>query len=336
MARKRASKQRKLEPAVQTIAFVLPTGSSTIDLSQCASLVNRRFYRQGINWVVSGFRIFKTGTAPAPGTGVGIYRLPNTWVMANAWEKSFRHWQDLNKRAIEAGESLPGRFTDFKVFMDSIHHTAGKAANLLPIDSAGNEATAGEWEYSKIVFPNTATPGSAVEKEIIATGANYPGVGDSGLNAVSMIEGYAASRALPSITDPNTPADSRSVAGGGSPQNWLGAMDNEGNDQTDRVISDLTTENNLSPYPFENDGTHTDTQYPGGANQLSALQVVDAAYFSSAENANKLYLKGDNFPCGLVRLFSTAVGTDEEPIQLLVDMVPGTHRGYLCESMTEM
>ena len=184
MARKRTSKQRKLEPAVQTITFTLPNGDSTVDLSQCASLVNRRFYRQGINWVVAGFRFFKPGATPATGTGVSVSRLPNTWVMANAWEKTFRHWQDLNKRAIEAGESLPGRFTDFKVYMDATHHTAGQGANLLPVDSTATAATAGEWEYSKIVFPNTATPGSAVEKEIIATGANYPGVGASGLNAV--------------------------------------------------------------------------------------------------------------------------------------------------------
>lgn len=336
MARKRQSRQRKLEPAVQTIAFTLPTGSSTIDLSQCASLVNRRFYRQGINWVVAGFRVYKTGTAPAPGTGVGIYRLPNTWVMGNAWEKSFRHWQDLNKRALEAGESLPGRFTDFKVYMDSTHHAAGKGANLMPTDSSGTAAVAGEWEYSKIVLPNTASPGNVNNFEIIAVGASYPGASPaSALNAVSMIEGYAASRALPNRVDPNTPGDAADVDGS-TPENWLGAIDNEGTTQVDNVITDLTFENNLAPYPFENDGTRTDTMYPGGANQLSALQVVDAAYFSTAENANKLYLKGDNFPCGLIRIFSNAPGTVEEPVQLLVDLVPGTHRGYLCESMTEM
>ena len=136
---------------------------------------------------------------------------------------------------------------------------------------------------------------------------------------------------MPSITDPNVPDDSRDL-NGLAPENWLGAMDNEGNDQIDRVVSDLTTENNIAPYPFENDGTATDTMYPGGANQLPGLQVVDVAYFSTAENANKLYCKGDNFPCGLVRVFQNT----GEQIQLLIDLVPGAHRGYLCEPMTEM
>ena len=305
MARKRNMKKRKLEPAVQTIVFTVPDGDHTVDLSQCASLVNRRFYRQGINWVVAGFRFFKPGATPTAGTGVSISRLPNTWIMGNAWEKGFRHWQELNKRAIEAGESLPGRFTDFKVYMDDVHHTAGKSANLLPVDSTATAATVGEWEYSKVIIPDTTITGNAREREIIAVGGNYPGAGGSGLSAVSLIEGYANSRALPSITDPNTPDDAADV-NGVAPENWLSAMDNQGNDQIDRVITDLTTENNLAPYPFENDGTSTDTMYPGGANQLPGLQFVDGAYFNATDNANKLFLKGDNFPCGLVRISSNA------------------------------
>jgi hypothetical protein len=335
MARKRNTKQRKLEPAVQTLTFALPNGTSTVDLSRCASLVNRRFYRQGINWVVAGFRFFKPGTAPSPGTGVSVARLPNTWVMGNAWEKAFRHWQDLNKRAIEAGESLPGRFTDFKVYMDAIHHGSVPATpnnNLLPIDYDANIAAAGEWEYSKIVYPDTTAPSGARTAEFIGVGMNYPGVSAvSGLDAVSLIEGYANSRALPSITDPNTPADAVDVAGA-TPENWLGAIDNEGNTQTFAVVSDLTTENNLAPYPFENDGANITTMYPGGADQLPGLQFVDGAYFSTAENANKIYCKGDNFPCGLVRI----VQNTEQQLTMAIDLVPGTHRGYLCEPMTEM
>lgn len=333
MARKRALKTRKLEPAVQTLTFLVPTGSSTVDLSRCASLVNRRFYRQGINWVVAGFRFFKPGATPIAGTGVSVSRLPNTWVMGNAWEKAFRHWQELNKRSVEAGESLPGRFTDFKIYMDSIHHgSSGTNSNLLPVDSTATPATAGEWEYSKIVIPDDLAVGGSRTFEMTAVGANFPGAGASGLNAVSLIEGYAASRALPSVVDPNTPGDSSDTAGG-TPENWLGAINNEGTSQISNVIEDLTTENNLAPYPFENDGTAVDTMYPGGANQLPGLQFVDGAYFNATDNANKLYLKGDNFPCGLIRIDSSVT---ESTITMAIDLVPGTHRGYLCEPMTEM
>ncbi len=338
MARKRTMKRRKLEPAVQSIAFSVPNGVSTIDLSQAASLVNRRFYRQGINWVVAGFRVYKATPTETGAVGLQISKLPNSWVLGNAWEKAFRHWQDLNKRAVEAGESLPGRFTDFKVYMDAIHHAAGSDANLMPIDHAATAADPGEWEYSKIIIPKYTTTGHSSEYEILATGANYPGVSAAtGLDAVSMIEGYAASRGLPNIQDPNTPDDAADAGGTDYPQNWLSAIDNEGNSQIDKVITDLTTENNSAPYPFENGpnqagGTYADTQYPGGANQLPGLQVVDVSWFNAGTNANKIFLKGDNFPCGLIRLDSSAA----EPVSLIVDMVPGTHRGYLCENMTEM
>ena len=213
MARKRTMKKRKLEPAVQTIVATVPAGTSTADLSQMASLVNRRFYRQGINWVVAGFRVFKPNATETGAVGFLVSRLPNTWVMGNAWEKGFRHWQELNKRAIEAGESLPGRFTDFKVYMDDTHHAAGSGNNLLPIDANGTVASAGEWEYSKFVIPDSNSPGTTDNREVVAIGANYPGAGASGLDAVSLIDGYANSRALPSIEDPNTPADASSISG---------------------------------------------------------------------------------------------------------------------------
>ena len=214
-----SSKRSKIEPSVQTLTLVTPvttagqTGSHTVDLSQVASLLNRRFYRQGINWAVAGFKIFSA--APA---AVAIHKLPNTWVLSNAWEKSMRHYLEMTKEALTGTESIRPRFMDFKVYADSTHHAAGYAANLLPVDSNLLVAVAGEWESSKISVPNTASPGTAIEYELIAVGANYPGAGASGINAVSMIEGYAASRGLPYPEDPNVPADAADVSGTSQPQ----------------------------------------------------------------------------------------------------------------------
>ena len=53
MAKRNYSKRSKIEPAVMTLTFATPgsgAARSYIDLSQVASLVNRRFYRQGINF----------------------------------------------------------------------------------------------------------------------------------------------------------------------------------------------------------------------------------------------------------------------------------------------
>lgn len=337
MAKRRYSKKgSKIQPAAQTLTFsiALPSGNSDnfIDLSQVASLVNRRFYRQGINWAVAGFKLL---TNAGDVGGITIQKLPNTWVMSNAWEKGFRTWQRMNREALEETESIRPKFLDFKVYADSSHHQAGIGGNLLPITFAG-PATPGEWESSKFVIPTSGATGGATDFEVIATGASFPGAAPaSTLNAVSLIEGYAASRGLPDVLDPNTPADADDVGPTSTPENWLGSLFNEGTDQDKQVLDDMITENNIAPYPFENDGVHTDTQYPGGANQLIGLQIHDLENVTSTTIGGTTRLKGGNFPCGLVKISATN-WSQVSTITLTIDLVPGNHRGYLCEPMTEM
>jgi len=329
-----ATKRNKIEPSVQTLTFSTPlvpggsTGNYTIDLSQVASLVNRRFYRQGINWAVAGFKVFTAATS-----FISIQKLPNTWVLSNSWEKSMRTWSRMTKEAMDESASVRPRFLDYKIYADSIHHSAGFGSNLLPISTVGTTAIPGEWEPSKVIIPDSSNPGFSTERELIATGANFPGLGASGFNAVSLIEGYAASRGLPNVLDPNTPDDAASVDGS-NPQNWMQAIFNEGTNQDEQVIEDMITENNIAPYPFENDGVNLDTMYPGGANQLSGLQHHDQAQVTATTIGATTRLKGGNFPCGLIRIRHDAIESGNILIQL--DLMPGTHRGYMCEPMTEM
>lgn len=337
--RKYSNRTKKIEPAVQTIYMALPVGAavnSTIDLSQVASLVNRRFYRQGINWAVAGFKLL----TPAGVTGeIALGKLPNTWVMSNAWEKSMRAWNEMNKMALEETPSVRPKFLDFKIYMDETHHAAGFAANLLPVDFQSNIAAAGEWESSKLRIPDSTIAGNTREREMLAVGASYPGNGASGLNAVSLIEGYAASRGLPDIKDPNAPDDAAD-ADGIAPENWMSALFNQGTEQIDEILTDMITENNVAPYPFENGpivggGTYADTQYPGGANQLPGIQVHDLEFVTGTTIGGTTRLKGGNFPCGLIR-FQALNFSSETTALLLIDLIPGDHRGYLCEPMTEM
>lgn len=336
----RGMKKKKIEPAVQTLLFSSPnvasgaTGTFTVDISQCASLVNRRFYRQGINWAVAGIKI------STPGIGsIRINKLPETWVMSNAWEKGFRTWQKMNDAATAESSSVKPKFLDFKIYADSIHHDAGFGANLLPVSGDFvSVAVPGEWVASKFVVPNGGTL-NVSDREIIATGANYPGSSTAtGLNAVSLIEGYAASRGLPNVLDPNAPADAAD-ADSLTPENWMAALFNEGTQQDDEVLGDMISENNIAPYPFENDGVSVDTMYPGGANQLAGLQLHDFDTITTTTIGGNTYLKGGMFPCGLMRFDFTHDATSElaaANILIQVDLVPGDHRGYHCEPMTEM
>lgn len=317
----------KIQPSVQTIAVKLPpyveepgvtAVDSTMDTSQCASILNRRFYRQGINWVVSGFRILKTNPTTSGSPTIVVSRLPNSWSMSNGWEKTFRAWNKQQREAIEdsGSQSAMAAFRDFKIHMDVTHVTQGFASNLLPYDSDGNVATPGEWEPSQIVVPNLLPDGSGSTVDPAEYTLHAVGINNNGGQSRGIIEGYENSRAYPQSPDPVSP-----FLGGTA--NWLRQMFDVGND-TSEVIENATTRNDELPYDQVN--------YPGGQTQLPGLQVVDVGYFSTGTNSNKLYLKGDNFPCGLVRFTHNV----PEGLTVLVDLVPGQHKGYLCQPMTEM
>ncbi len=341
--RRSRGKGRKMQPAVHTLTFATSsvttgnTGTFYIDLSQVASLVNRRFYRQGLQWAVANIKLKSLQSG-----SVQIGKLPNTWVMSNAWEKGFRVWQKMNKDALEEAPSVKPKFLDFKIYADAEHHQAGYGANLLPADYAGTLYTSGEWESSKYVIP--ASPGGNTNsREVVAVGPSFPGAGFSGLDAVSLIEGYAASRGLPDITDPNAPADAGDVSGA-NPENWQAALFDDGTTQDDRVLDDMISENNQAPYPFENaddgaGGVFTDTMYPGGANQAPTLEWHDTVEIYSASGVAGAGIgtqngKGGMFPCGLMRFDWTPEASANLILQ--VDLVPGDHRGYLCSPMTDM
>lgn len=329
---RRGQGMKKIEPAVMTLSFGVPSSvsgtTSFIDLSQVASIVNRRFYRQGLNWAVGGFK-FIGGSSGI----IQISKLPNTWVMANSWQKGMRAWLKMTNEALEETESVRARFQDFKIYADSDHYQLGFFQNLLP--QAGFNAPVptgdfkpGMWEASSIHVPNS-TVGTTSDFAIKAVGANYNGTTQP---VVSLIEGYANSRALPYREDPNVPGDNDDVDGT-TPENWLSAIFNEGTDQIKEVLEDNEFENNKAPYPFEGDGANIDTMYPGGANQVPYLEIHDLSLITATTVGGITRIKGGNFPCGLIRIDASG---SEANLNLQIDLVPGNHRGYLCESMTEM
>lgn len=349
MAKRKSNRNhtpKKIEPSVQTLTFAvsgIPQNSNQahyIDLSQIASLYNRRFYRQGLNWAVAGFKFLTGGPQNA---GIIVSKAPNTWITSNSWEKGMRTWQRMIDEAVSETSEAKPRFMDFKVYLDSAHHQKGSGENLLPRDLALVEATPGHWDYSTIQIPDATNISADVrdvdEYDLILMGASYPGASAAtGNNAVSLIEGYASGRALPNILDPNTPDDMRDTASV-TPENWAEAIFNDGMIQDSEVIRDLQTQNTMAPYPFENDGTTFDTRYPGGANQLSAPQIHSWEYVTSTTVGSTTYVKGGNFPCGLIRFdFTNQDPPTGELLDVIIqmDLVPGDHRGYLAESMLEM
>jgi hypothetical protein len=282
--------------------------------------MNRRFYRQGLNWAVAGFKLF---TSDGGNGFFRISKLPNTWVTSNAWEKAFRAWNKQQMDAIkDAGaESAVARFRDFKVFADVAHVTAGFSANLLP-GSAAHNFTPGEWQESIIVLPNVTADASGSEVDPAEYTLHMVGVNNNAGLSRGVIEGYADSRAYPQSPDPVSP-----IIGSGN--NWLRDMFDVGND-TSEITENATDRNDDLPYP--------QVDYPGGATQVPELEHHDIAFHTTTTIGGVTRLKGGNFPCGLIRVDfgADASNVGSYGVGIQVDLVPGNHRGYLCEPMTEM
>jgi len=340
MARRRRTPN--LEPSVKTLAFTLDPHYSDgvgqpvheyIDLSQCASIVNRRFYRQGLEWAVAGFQIIGNGNG-----NVVISKVPQTWVASNAYEKTFRFWrQQINDAKKTLGDHVEGKFQDFKVYMDADHHSAGVGANLIPfcMDGSATPFTAGEWDMSQIAI--SASDSSGVnEYELIWVGPNNPGAGASGMDAKSIIQGYADSRSLPYEEDPAVPSDMS--------LNWLAAMFNEGTLVDNAVINNLESQGDKAPYPYEGDGGHTDTMYPGGESQAPSPELHGFNVLTSTTIGGMTSIAGGTFQGGLIKVSNqsenlpTAVspGNGFTSLTLIVQLVPGDHRGYMARPQMEV
>lgn len=321
MAKRKYTKPVKnMEPSMMTVNFTgftvapLATDNQYIDLSQVASIINRRFYRQGLNWAVAGFKFL---SAPGSNAAVSILKLQNTWITSGTWEKSMRHWLRQQNEAVEAAgaQSATAAFRDFKILMDNEHATkfaaAGSNLNLANKMPAGY--LFGDWDASQIVIPNDGAPGVTNEYVLKM-------YGPSDATAKGMVEGYIRSRSVPQTPDPATPAATES--------SWLAEMINVG-DSEDSVLVNAQFNNRQLPYAQD--------EYPGGALNKATAMLHDIEYVGTNTIGGTTRLKGGNFPCGLIKVSATNLSeTDTYGFTLIVDLVPGHHRGYLAESMVEM
>ncbi len=327
----------KLQPAVMTLNYRLDDGiaSGWCDLSHSVSLVNRRFYRQGLQWAVAGIswqRSDGTTTAGALQTEI----LPTTWVTSNAWHKGMANWLKQQNEALEDSgqESVAAKFRDFKIFMDTAHYDdfvaaagsdgSAKYNNTVMLPRVLSNATflTGEWAPSQVVLPNTASDGSSevnpTEHYIHMVGS----VGTGATQSVGLIGGYAYSRSVPQSPDPEVDPRVNNDA-----YNWMRNMFDDGN--SDQEIIENTQKNDELPYD--------QLEYPnGGLNPAGGgLQLHDESFITGTTIGGRVNVPGFMAPCGLIK-FSKSSDLLNSQFDIQVHLVPGNHRGYLASPMQDM
>lgn len=321
-------RRKRMQPAVMQLSYIVPSGVSYVDLALGASIVNRRGYKQqDSTWAVAQFEVFN---ASASDTGTfAIEKLPETWVMSNAYTKSKALWHKMNDQVLETEPDISGAYSDFKIGMDSNHVTesiqdsGNESGRILTpgivdaltgdviytnADFNGAVAPVADWDFSKLEIPNDPASG-------VTTGYTMHAVGPNTAGSKGLIAGYELSRARPNQIDPNVPGA----------EGWMNELFDDG-EQLEDIRDNLAADNDRAPYPVGAE-TGSSAFYPGGANELTGLQQHSFCNFSSTTVSQKNSVMGGLFPCGLIK-FNNATGAN---LSVIIHMVPGNHRGYMVE-----
>jgi hypothetical protein len=325
--RKYGKKMNKVQPAVTRLWFHIADNNNFnyIDMSLAASAVNRRFYRQGLNWAVASMTLHTNRDASGSFT---VQKVPDTWVAQNAHTKAKRLWMKSQDQVLDNDPTVKGRYRDFKVYLDEFMTTStiqpfstSAAANntiMLPVASNNSPARVGEWEYSTIQLPTDGGSAPPTEIRMFMVGADSTTTDNK-----SIIVGYANSRSRPTKHDPNIPSE----------EGWMNEVFDVA-ENLDEIRDDLATQNDVPPYRVGDANDVLPSQdnefYPGGGFNMSDTALHERVNVTTTTIGGTTHITGGQFGCGLIK-FDFQQLTMNGNTYLCVDLVPGSHKGYLAE-----
>ncbi len=315
--------------------------SGYLDIGQALCKLNRKgAFRQGMQYVIESIRI---NTYTSGATEIQIGRIPDNWITTNAWVKALAEWnnQQLGELRESGTESMKSKWRDFKVYMNGAHADEGTDLNLLPDGYGLTEVGPGDieydWDYSKVVMPNTKADG---EPEVGVTQEYFlhmlGGDNESGADSKSVIHAYALSRSRPNAPDPN-------IVEGTTTGQEYGGLWQEIVDVgmiSDEIIENVSERNNEPPYPLS--VNNSVENYPGG------MYVGEGTSTTSYKNTKghteaiaeigegvRSIIPGFVAPLGLLYIGAaggSGIGSSES-IMVQVKIAPGNYHGVLAQSM---
>ena len=324
----------KLKPCERIVNFTIPDGLSVMDSAHNLSQINRMSFRQGMEYAYDGLEIFSTD--PDSAGLVQVYRLPQTWVSANAWVKAFRVWRAQRREAMmDSGMSFTteGAYADFKIYYNLGHQSGTQAGQVVQvvnpsdflsrasaqvIDAGANM----EWSYSTFVVPNVGGDGGTTEEF-------YGGlIGSDSGTYKSLILAYAESRSRPYPNEPSNviPASSSHIQGG-----LYAEMQDVGEDMLE--IQEGIRDQNDSP-PYVVGGVDSDEEfYPWGENQ-GGVKGSQLDYLIVREGSTIATDSTGPFTafCGLL-FFDNGTGSS---IQARLKFSAGTYKGVMARPMQDV
>ena len=323
-----SKKSTKRTPVVRYLRYELTNSGSAgtetshyIDLARDLSAVNRRLMRQGRHYHVKRVTVVSSNTISGyqptlldPNNflnagRISIGTIPDSWSANSGWTRGFKLWNEMNKHAKNATNTISGTWSDFKVDLTRDFQIARAAGNLLtPLDNGGNAVQYGEWEYSAFVGPVSGggTPDS-YSAHMLGDHVGSPGA----FTSIGLIESFGDARSTVSSPSPDAPVTLESDP--------LVNLFDYG-DTVNTVIQALEYQNDDPPYD------HFD--YAGDGDNMPKPIVVQDGVLSEG----RVVLGGFTAMCGLLEIETTAP-IDGDVYSVLVELAPGKYRGIHSEAI---
>ena len=305
-----------MQPAITSLVYALTPSSGSvvanIDLAKGLSTLNRRLYRQGMNYAVAAVSVgrFDTGL-----TKCLLQTAGNTWMVQNAWKKGYALWRDQQREVLKVMPSIEGTWADFKVTLDDVVTTATLNPRNSTVGGSAGDPVCDEWNYSEYVWDDDGT-----ERE---PGFHLIGATDL-TSSIGLVQEYHISRAQPFSANPDVEADA-------SDSIYAKALGTD--EMSDMLVDNVEAENDHPPYD-------QDQMY--GGDTAGDMAVVIDEFSSSIHNSGRSvpFIA----PCGLIRVIieskvnqdpsqpHTLVASDESHL-VIVHLAPGGYKGVLAEPM---
>lgn len=300
----------KIQPAQRNLYFLITPSSGAfsenVDIAKCLSVVNRRLYRQGMQYLVESVTMQPLQLTTL--SALNIKTAGDTWMVHNAWKKAFNLWKKQRAEAQQALPGISGKWADFKVALDD----NDTGASLMPRDGNGDVFTCDEWALSEVFWDDDGTEQSPTFRIIGATDPT---------SAIGMIQEYHISRVRPDAFNPDVDDD----ASDSIYAKMLPMQD----ELSDQLIGDIEDDNDNPPYDLD--------QMVGGDTEGDYPFIQDILI--SQPSMGKAVSVPFTAECGLIRLtggqFLASDGTtaNDTPIAVQITVAPGAYKGVAAVPM---
>jgi len=299
----RTSRQIKPAQRVLTYTFTPSSGAATvdIDLAKDLSAVNRRLYRQGMQYYVSHVSLARGDTGIS---AMSVKTAGDTWMVHNAWKKGFKLWRSQLNEVEDVMPGLQGKWSDFKVELDDNSGTA-----LTSIAGDGGAISPDEWNYSNYVWDDDGTERSPTFCLLGSTAVN---------TKIGLVQEYHISRAQVQ-SEPALVADASDSIFAKS----LGT-----DEMSDTLIDLVETESDNAPYDMN--------EMVGGDTVADAPFTQD--FIVANFQAGRAMTTGFTAECGLMRVEVASVNADASGASdvahiIQVHLAPGPYKGVMASPM---